>query len=127
MKSTLTHSDADAAVGGGALGADLVVEGEIGRGGLGRVLRAVDRRLCRTVAVKVPLAPAGERRFLREAVITARLQHPSIIPVYEAGRLATGELFYAMKLVEGRSLKEVIAGTRGLDERLALVPRVLAV
>jgi eukaryotic-like serine/threonine-protein kinase len=40
---------------------------------------------------------------VREALLTARLQHPSIVPVYEAGRWPTGEPFYAMKLVSVRS------------------------
>src|SRR5207245_6956165 len=43
------------------------------------------------------------------------------------GRLAGGELFYAMKLVEGQTLKEVIAAARSLPERMALLPRVLAI
>ena len=55
-----------------------------------------------------------EARFVREALLTARLQHPSIVPVYEAGRWPTGEPFYAMKLVAGRSLAEVIAEAKTL-------------
>src|ERR1043165_27002 len=78
--------------------------GEFGRGGLGRVSRAHDRELGRDVAIK-ELPPHGHVkgvRFLREAMITARLEHPSIAPVHEAGRWPDGTPFYAMKLVAGR-------------------------
>ncbi len=104
------------------------VEGEHARGGLGRILRARDRRLGRTVAVKELLDPdgGGGGRFVREALLTARLEHPSIVPVHEAGRWPDGRPFYAMKLVSGRSLAEVIRGARTLDERLALLPTVIA-
>src|SRR5262245_62470190 len=65
---------------------------EIARGGFGRLLWARDRRLGRVVAVKQlrVVNAALEARFRREARITARLQHPSIVPVYEAGRWPTG-------------------------------------
>ncbi len=105
------------------------VEGQFARGGLGRILRARDQRLGRVVAIKQLLvdSPDAEARFRREALVTARLQHPAIIPVYEAGRWPTGEAFYAMKLVAGRSLDAVIAETRTLDERLALLPKIITV
>ncbi|HWU91482.1 MAG TPA: serine/threonine-protein kinase, partial [Kofleriaceae bacterium] len=101
---------------------------EIARGGMGRIVAAEDQRLGRRVALKELLEPAGEQlsRFQREALITARLQHPGIVPVYEAGRWPTGEPFFAMKLVSGRPLDRVIADARSLDERLALLPRIAA-
>ena len=105
------------------------VAGEVGRGGIGRVLRACDTRLNRPVAIKELLGEAGEvaeERFVREALLTARLQHPSIVPLYEAGRWPSGAPFYAMKLVTGRSLEDVIAESRTLEQRLALLPHVLA-
>jgi len=103
--------------------------GEHARGGLGRIVRAVDRRLGRTVAVKELLKQSelAEALFVREALITARLQHPGIVPVHEAGRWPTGEPYYVMKLVQGRTLKELIAETRTARERLALLPHVIAV
>src|SRR6476659_8116980 len=60
---------------------------EHARGGLGRVIRAVDKRLGRTVAVKELLRNDewNEARFVREALVTARLEHPGIVPVHEAG------------------------------------------
>jgi WD40 repeat protein len=103
--------------------------GEHARGGLGRVIRALDTRLGRTVAVKELLrtSPAAEALFVREALITARLQHPGIVPVHEAGRWPSGEPYYVMKLVQGRTLKEVIAERATLAERLALLPHAIAV
>ena len=58
---------------------------EVGHGGIGRVLRARDRVLDRPVAVKELFASddGAQRRFVREALITARLQHPSIVPIYK--------------------------------------------
>lgn len=81
---------------------------EIGRGGFGVVYLARDRVLGREVALKVPLperlaSPEVRRRFMREAHATAVLDHPHIVPVYEAGEL--GPLFYiASAYCEGPSL-----------------------
>jgi WD40 repeat protein len=102
---------------------------EHARGGLGRVVRALDRRLGRTVAVKELLRhdPANEARFMREAMITARLEHPGIVPVHEAGRWPNGDPYYVMKLVEGRTLKELISERTALRDRLGLLPHVIAV
>jgi len=105
------------------------VAGEHARGGLGRILRARDRRLGRPVALKELLVDdhGAATRFVREAMLTARLQHPSIVPVHEAGRWPDGKPFYAMKLVAGRSLADVIRAARTFDERLALLPIAIAV
>ena len=102
---------------------------EHARGGLGRIVRAVDRRLGRTVAVKELLRRDEwhEARFMREALITARLEHPGIVPVHEAGRWPNGDPYYVMKLVEGRTLKELMTQHRGLRERLGLLPHLIAV
>jgi tetratricopeptide (TPR) repeat protein len=109
--------------------AHYVVAREIARGGMGRVLAARDRRLGRDVALKEIIAdkPNLARRFEREARITARLQHPSIISVLEAGVWPSGEPFYAMRLVSGRSLEEAIEAAKTFEARLALLPNVLAV
>jgi serine/threonine protein kinase len=109
--------------------AHYVVEREIARGGMGRILVARDRRLGREVAVKEVLGPSPKvaRRFEREARISARLQHPSIISVHEAGVWPSGEPFYAMRLVTGRSLDVAIAAAGSYADRLALLPSVLAV
>ncbi|HEY0135546.1 MAG TPA: hypothetical protein VGB85_15785, partial [Nannocystis sp.] len=87
------------------------IAGKFAQGGIGRILRAHDPVLGRTVALK-ELLVAGHRtdeeRFVREVLLTARLQHPGIVPVYAAGRWPSGEPFYAMKLVSGRSFDQVI-------------------
>jgi serine/threonine protein kinase/WD40 repeat protein len=105
------------------------IVGEIARGGLGRISRAHDRRLGRPVALKELLKRHGdaEARFRREALLTARLEHPGIIPVHDAGNLPTGGPFYAMKLVEGRSLAQILDEKRSLPERLSLLPRLIDV
>jgi tetratricopeptide (TPR) repeat protein len=106
------------------------VEGEFARGGMGRILLARDRRLGRRIALKELHAEAGPgapRRFVREALVTARLQHPAIVPVYEAGYWPGGRPFYAMKLVEGRSLDALLRDAPSLDSRLALLPHLIAV
>ncbi len=102
---------------------------EHGRGGLGRVFRARDKELGRDVAVKELLhrGNTAELRFFREALITARLEHPGIVPVHEAGRWPDGTPFYAMKLVQGRPLKALIDECKTLEDRLALLPHIIAV
>ncbi len=102
---------------------------ELARGGMGRILYARDRRVGRPVAIKELLSsrPAAIARFLREATLTARLQHPGIVPVYEAGRWDDGAPFMAMKLVEGRPFGEVIAAAGNSRERIALLPNLIAV
>ena len=105
------------------------VEGEVARGGLGRILRVHDRKLDRTLAVKLLVHGGREAaaRFAREATVTARLQHPSIVPVHETGVWPTGEPFYSMKLISGHTLHEAIARAATLRDRLALLPHVVAV
>lgn len=102
---------------------------EIAQGGIGRIIRASDKRLERHVALKQLLDPSPEHeaRFLREALVTARLQHPAIVPVYDVGRFPDGEIFYAMKLVTGRSLGDIVQESDSFDKRLALLPHVIAV
>jgi serine/threonine protein kinase/tetratricopeptide (TPR) repeat protein len=94
--------------------------GEVGRGGMGVVWRAHDVRLDREVAIKF-LRPeladeaAATERFLTEARITGRLQHPGIPAVHELGTLPDGRPFLAMKLVRGRTLQELLK-TRHLSQ-----------
>jgi hypothetical protein len=105
------------------------VTGEVGRGGIGRVLHALDQVLDRPVALKELFAASESlrKRFVREALITARLQHPSIVPIYDAGHLGDRSPFYAMKLVAGQPLDKSIAEASTLTRRLALLPSVLAI
>ncbi|MBL9015693.1 MAG: protein kinase, partial [Myxococcales bacterium] len=102
---------------------------ELARGGLGRVFRARDPRTNRIVAIKEVLRPHPDivTRFAREAMVTANLQHPAIVPVYEVGRWDSGEPFYAMKLVHGRTLDALIDEAKTLEARMALVPHLIVV
>ncbi|HEU4728345.1 MAG TPA: serine/threonine-protein kinase [Kofleriaceae bacterium] len=102
---------------------------EHARGGLGRVSRAHDRELGRDIAIKEPLTHdhIHEIRFLREALITARLEHPGIVPVHEVGRWPDGTPFYAMKLVSGRPLRELLAERPTVEQRITLLHHVIAV
>jgi serine/threonine protein kinase len=104
------------------------VEAEIARGGHATVLRAHDRRLRRPVAIKQLRheRASSEIRFRNEALITARLQHPSIVPIYDVGTWADGTPYFAMELVRGVTLAERIQAA-GRGERLALIPVLIPV
>ena len=95
---------------------------ELGRGGMGAVYLAEDRELDREVAIKVLNVPEitdGLReRMIREAQIIARLEHPGIVPVHDAGTLPDGRIFYAMKFVRGSRLDEYAAQGASLRDRL---------
>jgi len=96
-----------------------VIEREIARGGMATVYLARDIRHDARVAVKVlhaDLGPlAGEARFTREIQMTARLQHPNILPIFDSGRVG-GVPFYVMPYVEGETLRQRLSreGPRGL-------------
>jgi WD40 repeat protein/tRNA A-37 threonylcarbamoyl transferase component Bud32 len=90
------------------------------RGGLGEVFVARDEELGREVALKKIQDchadhPENRARFLREAEITAGLEHPGVVPVYGLGRYADGRPFYSMRLIRGESLKEAIERFHGTD------------
>jgi serine/threonine protein kinase len=100
---------------------------EIGRGGMGAVYLALDERLGREVAIKVSVGVPGadvERRLNEEARILAALEHPGIVPIHDAGRLADGRLFYVMKRVRGATLSDHVRGVRSLSERLGIFERI---
>ncbi len=91
---------------------------ELGRGGMGVVFRARDLDLAREVAVKILLPhyspdSATARRFVDEARITGRLQHPGIPAIYRVGTLADGRPFLAMKLIDGHTLDEKLKEQTG--------------
>jgi TolB-like protein/tetratricopeptide (TPR) repeat protein len=95
-----------------ALGRRYAFERELGRGGMGTVYLALDRKHSRRVAIKVlpsDLASAlGPERFLREIEIAARLSHPHILPLHDSGQGA-GMLYYVMPWIEGESLRARLA------------------
>ena len=83
------------------------------KGGLGQVSVALDRELDRTVALKEIQDrhaddPHSRARFVQEAEITGKLEHPGIVPVYGLGHDASGRPFYAMRFIKGDSLREAI-------------------
>jgi hypothetical protein len=92
----------------------------VGRGGMGEVYRGRDPALARNLAVKVLRPdlrghPEAERRFHQEARINGVLQHPSIVPVHNLGRLPDGRLYFTMKLVRGQTLAELLNVGPGLQ------------
>lgn len=100
---------------------------EIGRGGMGAVYLARDERLDREVAIKVSNGIPGadvERRLNEEARILAALEHPGIVPIHDAGRLADGRLFYVMKRVRGATLSGHLLALPSLSERLGIFERI---
>jgi hypothetical protein len=104
------------------------IRSEIARGGMGRVVEATDTVLGRDVALKEALAldPESVRRFQRETRITAKLEHPSIVPVHDAGISPAGAPFYVMRKVSGQPLEELVAKYANLEDRLALLPHIVA-
>jgi serine/threonine protein kinase len=87
---------------------------EIARGGMGVILRGHDDDLNRDVAVKILLDEHADKpellhRFVEEAQIAGQLQHPGVVPIYELGRLPDRRPFFAMKLVKGRTLADLLA------------------
>lgn len=93
---------------------------EIGRGAMGAVFEAIQESLGRRVALKTlpgnfALEPKRVERFRREARATARIHHPSIVPVYEVDE-AEGTHYYAMEFIDGSSLDDLLAQTREAAE-----------
>jgi serine/threonine-protein kinase len=103
---------------------------EIGRGGMAVVIRSEQLDLARPVAVKRLLRlddPVARKRFLREARLTAQLEHPNVVPVHqlEVGE-DSGSVGYVMKLVEGRTLRALLRDAGALTERGEALPEQYA-
>jgi len=113
--------------------ARLQLLGQIARGGMGAILKGRDTDLGRDLAVKVLLEAHRDRpemvhRFIEEAQIGGQLQHPGIVPVYELGAFADRRPYFAMKLVKGRTLADLLAGrTDPAQDRPRLLATFLAV
>jgi tetratricopeptide (TPR) repeat protein len=89
-----------------------LIDDEIGRGGMGAVLSAVDHVLRRKVAMKV-LTAGGEEtgflaRFVEEAQVTGQLEHPNIVPVHDLGLDDDGRVYFTMKQIQGESLADIL-------------------
>ena len=119
------------------------LEGEVDRGGMGAILKLLDRQLNRRLAMKVLLdrpAPRDEfeqqlahqvlGRFLEEAQVTSQLEHPGIVPVHELGLDQQGKVYFTMRLVKGRTARDVFVESHGgsadwpLTRALEIVLRV---
>ena len=89
-----------------------VIERKIGAGGMATVFLARDLKHDRQVALKILepelAAVMGVERFLAEIRVTAHLQHPNILPLFDSGETPTGAPFYVMPLVEGESLRHLL-------------------
>jgi len=100
------------AIGPGVLFGGYRIEAVVGRGGMGVVYRATDLSLSRPVALKLIAPefaqdPAFRERFLREPRLAASLDHPGVVPIYEAGE-REGQLYLAMRWVEGSDLRQML-------------------
>ena len=98
---------------------DYTIESSLGRGGMGTVYLAMHRRLARKVALKVIAADLAldedfRARFLRESQLAASLDHPNVIPIYDADEV-DGVLYLAMRYVRGRSLQALIRDRSSLS------------
>jgi serine/threonine-protein kinase len=135
---TVADSDPSPAAGGlrRSFGRKYEFKGELGRGGLGKVIEAVDRDFGREVAVKMMLpgqSSSAVERFLFEGKAAGRLPHPNIVPIYEVGALKgeKGETpYFTMAKIVGRDLRAILQALgRGDDEAVAKFnrPRLLRI
>ncbi len=98
-----------------------VIGRQLGSGAIGQVIEGFDTHLGRRLAIKILHGgPAVSRdrlaRFIAEAEITAQLEHPSVVPVHEAGRMPGGMPYFTMKMIRGESLEDIINNLRVGDE-----------
>jgi tRNA A-37 threonylcarbamoyl transferase component Bud32 len=105
--------------------------GLLGKGAMGEVYIGRDANLRRNVAIKrmdarLAKSPVLTTRFAHEVQITAQLDHPSIIPIYGLEPQADGAHAYSMKLIRGRTLKQVLGEARALTEKRKRIPTELA-
>ena len=114
----------------GATFAGYRIESPVGRGGMGIVYRATDLALERPVALKLVAPELAEdeqfrRRFLKEPKLAAALDHPNVVPIYEAGE-HEGRLYLAMRYVEGSDMRTLLRAEGGLalERALAILTQV---
>lgn len=101
---------------------------KLGQGGMGGVFRVEDRTLQREVALKVISVAdpddALSSRLLQEARVIAKLEHPGIVPLHDAGILPDRRPYYTMKLVQGKRLDEHVQDVTGMSDRLRIFLRI---
>lgn len=102
--------------------------GKLGQGGMGGVFCVEDTDLERRVALKLISVADSDgtlsARLLQEARVIAKLEHPGIVPVHDAGVLSDGRPYYTMKLVQGKRLDEYLGTTTNLSDRLRIFMRI---
>jgi YVTN family beta-propeller protein len=108
----------------GSTFAGYLIESVVGRGGMGVVYRATDLSLQRPVALKLVAPELAEddlfrRRFLKEPRLAASLDHPNVVPIYEAGE-HDGQLYLAMRFVDGSDLRSLVRREGGLGAERVL-------
>ena len=102
-----------------------LIDGVLGQGGMGSVYRAVQTSMQRPVAVKMlhpslAVAPQFFERFKREAELASRLRHPNVITVFDFGRTDDGIVYFAMEMVDGQSLRQLVKAEGPLSLRRAV-------
>src|SRR5689334_2780015 len=105
------------------------IDAVLGAGGMGEVYKGFDQTLQRTVAIKTVRGdinnPDYLTRLYREAQACARLQHPNIVTVHEAGEV-DGVVYIAMEFLKGEDLAKVLSrGEMSFEERISVLVRVL--
>ncbi len=128
MYSTIVHGGDHAPTIGAKVDASVAevrvrfeLQEEIARGGMGAVIRGRDTLLGRDLAIKVLLESHRNnaevvQRFVEEAQINGQLQHPGIVPIHELGQLPDQRPFFAMKLVKGLTLGDLLRQRKSLEE-----------
>ena len=103
-------------------------QGQLGVGGMGEVRRVFDKKLQRTVAMKVlhralAAKPRAAARFIEEAQTAAMLQHPGILPIYDIGRLPDGVPYFTMKEMRGQTLRAMLRTDASLRRLVEVLHR----
>ncbi|MCA9064034.1 MAG: protein kinase, partial [Planctomycetaceae bacterium] len=104
------------------------IQGKLGAGNMGIVYRAIQTSLNRELAIKTLRPDVGDpehdqEMFVSEAVVTANLVHPNIIPIHDLGRTEDGKLFYSMKKVSGVAWSDVLQ-RKSLEDNLDILLKV---
>ncbi len=102
------------------------LEHELGRGAFGVVYAARDEMLERRVAIKLPLIndPQLRQQYIDEARKAVKLDHPSIVPIYQVGKTTHGEPFVVQKLIEGKTLRQMLQASEArlpIDQVMAMM------
>ena len=98
------------------------IQSQLSVGGMGQVLHAKQKSLNRDVAIKIINAPGDEeavQRFFLEASLTAKLQHPNTIRIFDFGQTDDGTMFLVMELLNGKSIKQIVKENNKMDVELA--------